>query len=298
MIVEKINNSYIKYSPTHGNHSKEYYYYCIDIIKNFLYKTNKNYNVIFGNYENDFNNLNKTIKIDIQLEHTLVKYGGRSVDNIVYGNAKNEDGVYLVRIDKYDYLNSLDLVLEYSLSNYFNILKSEKFDNFIKKVIYVSPLIYDINFDCEFKQNTISIFSLNNNDRRLKIFNELSNLDIKYKNIDNIFCKNEILNLYKTSKILVNVHQTDHHHTFEELRVLPALLNGVIIISEKSALSDYIPYNKYIIWCNYEELKSKVNEVYNNYDYYYNKIFKDGKLNSILENMKICNLHAFNEHLL
>lgn len=294
MINEKINNSHLIYDPNHGEHSREYYIYCIGLIKNFLFISHKQYNIIFGCGDvYDY----KHIRMDIQLEHTLVKHGGRSVDNVIYGNAKHDDGNYLVRIDRYNYLNSLDFVIEYSLSNYYNILQSEKFNDFIKKVIYIPPLIYDINFNKELKNDIISMYSLINNNRRCFIHNELCSLNINYRNINNVFCKNDILNLFRKTKILVNVHQTDHHHTFEELRILPALLNGVIIVSEKSALTEYIPYNEYIIWCDFDEIKNKVEEVNNNYDYYYNKIFINGKLKTILEEMQIYNLHAFDKYL-
>lgn len=297
MIVESISGSYLKYDDFHGKHTKDYYLYCIDLIKNYLRRTEKRYNIIFGNFQNDFENTNITIKLDIQPEHTLVKYGGRSVDEVIYGNTKHKDGTYLVRIDKFDYLNKLDLIIEYSLSNYDNISESGKFQEYIKKIVYIPPLIYDINLYNSSKSGVISLFCIKGNERRLKIFNQLSSLNIKYTNINNVFCKNELLNIYTKSKIMVNIHQTDHHHTFEELRVLPALLNGVIIISETSAFTKSIPYNEYIIWCDYDEIKQKTEDVYNNYEIYYNKIFGDGKLKNILENMKFYNLSAFDKYL-
>jgi hypothetical protein len=88
-----------------------------------------------------------------------------------------------------------------------------------------------------------------------------------------VFEKSELQTLYDKTKILINVHQTDHHHTFEELRVLPALSRGVLVVSEDVPLKDHIPYNEFIIWSTYEDLVDKVIEVEKNYDFFYKKIF-------------------------
>ena len=92
---------------------------------------------------------------------------------------------------------------------------------------------------------------------------------------------------------MVNVHQTDHHHTFEELRVLPALLNCVIIISEDVPLKESIPYGEYIIWCTYDEIPAKTLEVINNYTYYFDKLFTNGNIDVILNNINTNNLKVF-----
>ena len=290
MIIENILDNHIVYDYQAGVNTKEYYEYCINLIRKLMQNNVSKYNIFVGDYGININNLNKSIKIDIQFEHTLVRHGGRGVNYIIYGTSKYDNTeFYLVRIDKYEYLKNLDFVLEYSLSNYYNILNSGLFDDFCKKIICIHPMIYDINFDNKYKKDVITLYSLEYNDRRLEIHNKLLDLNISYKNVDNIFSGNDLIELYKTSKILVNIHQTEHHHTFEELRALPALLNGIIVISERSALTNYIPYEKYIIWCEYDEIKDKVKEVYDNYDYYYNKIFCDGTLFQILKNMELHN---------
>lgn len=101
-------------------------------------------------------------------------------------------------------------------------------------------------------------------------------------NINNCFDKNKLQNIYKNTKIIINIHQTPHHNSFEELRALPALECGVIVISENSPLNELIPYNNLIIWTNYDNIIDKVKEVINNYDYYHDKIFST-------ENIKILN---------
>jgi hypothetical protein len=75
------------------------------------------------------------------------------------------------------------------------------------------------------------------------------------------------------TKILVNVHQTDFHHSFEEFRCLPALLSRVIIISERPPLWETIPFHSFIIWCAYDEIVNTVQDVLGNYDSIYEKMF-------------------------
>jgi len=55
----------------------DYYQYIVSILKYVLDNNDLSINIILGNNESEFNNKNKTIKIDINYEHTLVKEGGR-----------------------------------------------------------------------------------------------------------------------------------------------------------------------------------------------------------------------------
>ena len=111
---------------------------------------------------------------------------------------------------------------------------------------------------------------------------------MEHININNCFEKKQLKALYRNTKIIINIHQTDHHHTFEELRVLPALLNGVIVIAENSPLYESIPYHKHVIWSSYDNILDKVIEVENNYENYYKKIFNEEFL-AIVKKLEIDN---------
>ena len=285
MIIEKIKNNYLYYTNSQVIHTKEYYDYIVTLLKKWLLNDELNLNVIFGDYSFDFKNTNKTIKIDIQCEHTLVKDGGRSVNQKIFGNVKSDDGYYLIRIHNFNYLNTLDLVIEYSNPNVYNISTNEVFGDFLSKILYIPPTLYNLDFKNEGKKDITCLFVKDNNERRTNLLNSLFNKSLPVKTETNCFDKKCLIELYKKTKILVNVHQTDHHHTFEELRVLPALFNGVIIISEDVPLKDKIPYNEFIIWSDYDKISDKVKEVYENYEFYYNKIFVNSNLSEILVSM-------------
>ena len=198
---------------------------------------------------------------------------------------------YLIRIDRFEQLELANIIIEYSIPNIYNIHSGKKYTNLFSKMVYISPTLInyestkfiDINRDI----NVLTTFININEPRRKSLINNLSDLNINYKNINTCFKIEELEKLYNNTKILINIHQTEHHHTFEELRVLPALLSGVIVISEVSPLNNLIPYNDFIIWCSYDNIVEMTMKVINNYDYYFNKIFESTNILSILHENNI-----------
>jgi len=279
----RVGNSTLYFNNSPSHITGEYYIYCCKLIIQSMSSWEKPLNVVVGPYNVSIEGDAPLVRIDIQPEHTLVKQGGRSVDEVIVGSVKvidSPDENYLVRVPNFDYFNSIENTIEYSLPNIFN-LKScgvEKFDKYIRNAIYIAPILYDsFNFDLRETGKSISMFTSNASPRREEFMRcgEVENVQGVY-NLDNL------RNLYCNTKVLVNVHQTDHHHTFEELRVLPALCNGVLIVSEDVPLKDQIPYSDHIIWCSYGSLASKVKEVKDNYKEYHKKVFNNDLTNILL----------------
>jgi hypothetical protein len=122
--------------------------------------------------------------------------------------------------------------------------------------------------------------------RRQVLFNNLNNDFSSYINIQNTFDQN-LYDIYKQGKILVNVHQTEYHHTFEEIRVIPALLNGLVVVAEDSPLKEAVPYHEYVIWSPYGSIVDATKNILNNYEFYFNKIHgEQSKLKQIFQQMK------------
>lgn len=267
--ILSVNLSEICYQTSPSIWTSEYYRYCTMLMISVLRQIPKPINIIFGDIPYEFNNGNKTIKIDIQSEHTLVKLGGRSVDEIIYGDIDLLDGSgkYLIRIPNYDYYSKLDATIEYSLPNIANLKTNDKFADYLTRAIYTAPLIYNsIDFKLGDRKDTVSLS--NDSERRSALFQNL-----KVTHIQNVISKEALKYFYDRTKIIVNVHQTDHHHTFEELRVLPALCNGVIIVSEDVPLKETIPYADSIIWSSYGDMAKTVLDVQQNYERYHHQIF-------------------------
>ena len=261
-MIYKINGSILYYKENMGI-VNDYYQYIAEIIKEII-KIN---NVSISLYEK----VEKTIHITINFEHTLVKPGGRSIlYGTPFGAIKDGNEKYLVRIDNYQDVSKADIIIDYSIPNITNVKSCPLYNSFSKKHIYISPSIYEPYFSRESRNiKTLTTFINTNEPRRNKLLNTL----IDHKNVNNCFDKDSMIALLKNTKILINIHQTPHHHTFEELRVLPALECGVIVISEKSPLSELVPYHDLIIWTDYTTIPEKIKEITEKYDEYHTKIF-------------------------
>jgi len=218
------------------------------------------------------------LKVSLQIEHTLVKQGARDSDNGIPGYisiSEHQDN-YLVRIAKLENLLRSDLVIEYSKINEFNIKKVPELAAYIAKAICISPALYKIELPTllpSFKRNinTITLFGNPDEGRRKKFLQSINNLGVPLDNICNHFDGIECL--YRDTKIIVNIRQTDHHDTLEELRILPALRCGVIVISERAPLVHLTRYSKYVIWGELAELPRLIMDVQANYKYWQQKIF-------------------------
>jgi len=284
VIVEQINNSQICYFSEPDIHIRDYYLYCLNFLKKEMSSTDESLNIIFGKIHQVFDNKNPVYKFDLQIEHTLVKASGRGVKNQIFGSVEYGQGeYYLVRLLDDEYLNGIDFIIDYSRPNITNITNSNTYSELAKKFTYISPFTMEIDFGTSFRNGIISTFTKNGSHRRTIIENQLIGSISEYENFTDVFEKSKLQTLYDKTKILINVHQTDHHHTFEELRVLPALCRGTLVVSEDVPLKEHIPYNEFIIWSTYEDLVDKVIEVEKNYDYFYKKIFTKKNKNKLID---------------
>jgi hypothetical protein len=298
MSLIKVNKSYI-FCENHVSCVNDYYQYIVSLLKSILINDELSINIILGNGNGNgngdsiFNNKNKTLRIGINYEHTLVKKGGRSVPKKTpFGKVKySKKNVYYVRIHGFQKLNSADIVIDYSNPNIYNVKTSTLFNDFSNKHIYIAPYIYK-NIDTTPENRDIKMLTtfINVNEpRRKQLLCNIKTGGLEHTNINNCFDKIELQELYRNTKILINIHQTDHHDTFEELRVLPALQNGVLVVSEKSPLNHLIPYNNLIIWSDYDNIIDTVKEVLKNYVSIFSAIFTE-KNSNILQNLNKKNI--------
>jgi hypothetical protein len=285
--LSKIGSSYIYYDSKRYGCDKIYRDYYVSVIKTILTRyPDLNLNIICGDDCYTFDNENKTIRVEFNYEHTLVQQGGRDSYGAVQGNimaeyfpsgASGESMPYLVRIDRYNILNIGDIIIDYSIPNIVNIRSVDIYNDFLKRMVYISPSIYELHFKKENRSiDILTTFIKTDQPRRAELIRRLQPLP--HVNRNDCFEKEALQELYKNTKILINIHQTDHHHTFEELRVLPALECGVIVISEISPLHTHVPYHDYIIWETYDGIIDKVKDIFGNYDRYYDMIFNTPKM--------------------
>lgn len=277
LTIKTIGGVNILFNRQHDKVIRDYYLYCVNLISRQLEHSDCRCNIIFGNYSFQFNNSYPTINIDFQIEHTLVKPGGRSSEDAKAGvvpiaglNKIN----YLVRIANFAYLNSLDVVIEYSRPNFINIEKCGEYKAFTQKLFILAPLLYDTHIGLANSKRDLEVITLFGNPdepRRKAFLNSLELSGIKFRNINNYF--DDIDLLYRKIKILINIRQTDHHDTLEELRILPALRCGGIVISENAPLKEATGYSQFVLWSSLEDMPDLIKDVLNNYDVYHQRIF-------------------------
>ena len=160
--------------------------------------------------------------------------------------------------------------------------------------MYISPALYNdkLNLNKEGKNlDVLTTFIDLNNERRKNLISQMIKDKINHVNLENCFSSDELEKNLINSKIVVNVHQKETNQTFEELRCLPALMKGAIVISENSFLQDKIPYGNMIIWCDYKDIVKYVNHVLKNYNAWHAKIFN--KTNErTLKNLHLNNINT------
>ena len=278
IICKKVQSSYIYYDNNMWIAVKDYTMYVIELLEDYL---NKNpslcINVVVNtNNSIKLNNQNRVIKIGINYEQTIVSDNMNTHSIEPQGKIDFNGKQYTVYADLINNLKDHDIIFDYSKPNIKNIEISGLYPEMLPKFQYISPAIYkSVTTSTNLKTNIITL--LNVSPRRQTIITELSQLD-NYMNRDDCYDK-ELSDLLLHSKILINIHRSDDENTFEELRVLPALMNKVLVISEISPLTEMVPYNPLIIWVTYENMIEKTKEVLENYEEYYNKIFTRENIN-------------------
>lgn len=245
-------------------------------MKDFLSRENGSGNFILGDIENPFPRKQKATRIGIQYEHTLVLPGGRHSDGFPSGKVPAASGgTYLVRLDNIERLRGYDFIVDYSLPNLFNIRESGCFKELESKLLYIPPLIDSYCASPVPTRRNVPLltnFTEPLSDRRTALFEELKKIDVPVLNVTGCFGA-ELSRRLRDTRVMINFHQTDHHHTFEELRVVPALLNGVVVISEDVPCRQMIPYHEHILWADKKDVAKLASEVSRDYESFYLKIF-------------------------
>jgi len=159
--------------------------------------------------------------------------------------------------------------------------------NIINKIVYTPSIPFEYSNNRKRDLPVITNFVSEAEPRRAGLMQKLRKICPNYRNIQGVYDLHGLRSLYSSAKLLVNPHQTCHHHSIEEFRVLPALSRGCIVISEDVPLRNFIPYHEYIIWCDYEEIADVTSMVLNDYDSYYDKIHGESSgLSRLLVTMK------------
>jgi hypothetical protein len=219
---------------------------------------------------------------DIHLIHNLLKYdkifysGDLNILNEIIKLTNNDfKKIYFINIEQMSHPSYYKYIR--NINENINIIDySEENIPFYKSIYhtFLFPPYYENSNICD---KNIDIMSLVNNDYRKNIINNIKNIDNNYKLlfIDNCYGKERDIYFSKT-KIYINIHCSENHNTMELIRIMNLIINKVIVITNNSINSDLLYIKDYIIICNNnEDFSILINEILNNYEYYYNKIFNN-----------------------
>jgi hypothetical protein len=235
----------------------DYYTYISDLIQQICVYENISFDIGL----NIVNHIANCMRITINYEHTLVDL--KAAPSFPKGTIPilgKSSETYTVRLDYYNHHSKSDIIIDYSCPN----IKNLELHPIASKMVYIAPILYPISESKTTRTiDTLTTFIRTDLPRRRNLLDKLGTNHI---NRNNCFNKDELFKLYSSTKVLINIHQTDFHHTAEELRILPALACGVIVIAEDSPLKETIPYYESVIWVPYDEIVSKTHEVLENYE--------------------------------
>lgn len=277
-------------------HVHAYYRYCQDGLSAALSRTDSKASVWLVFQDQAHLPPQGSVVVVIQLEHTLVAPGGRDLGEAPLGVVPltSGQGRYFVRLEggTAPYTRA-DGIIDYSVPNLVNIAESSLAGLYQGKAEYVAPLLSTPPQDPR-PANTPTVVTMHGRPtegRRGAVFHQLQRAGISPLNIENVWEDYEPA--FQDAAILLNVHQTDHHHTLEELRIMPALLQGVLVVTEDVPLLEHVPYHSFLITSSYENLAETVHHVQAHYTEYWNERFGDGQLQNAYQALALKNQQAF-----
>jgi GT2 family glycosyltransferase len=290
--VEHHGQSLLAYRRDHVIFTRQYYLYCVALFSQQLQALDVQINLLFGDYALPADRGERFKRVDLQCEHTLVKPGGRDSDGALFGKVPllDGEGCYRVRLANAQYFGDCDAIIEYSEPNIENLRRCGQFADHLSRTTHVSPLLYECNGERGHRGiDILTTFADSRQPRRAAFLLNMRLRHLPMRNVRGSYGSLVLRDLLDATKILVNVHQTDHHHTLEELRVLPALLRGVIVISETVPLRECLPYDRFVVWSRYEDLAATVADVRANYDAYRERIFGGRAFYDVIAMMRVRN---------
>lgn len=307
-VIETVNECCILYKDNFKICFADYYYYVISVIRRVICEIDKlKINIIFNISVDfidtyNFNNENRTVIVYINEEHTLISKGAWMYNDYnTYTKILNTaDDYYKIVIQNPELIKKSDIIINYSAVNHMNFKISMDFKDVFKKMTLVHPLIYPYYNGSRDNRNIHCLTTFLFPDRtqkRIDFLNTLRVNGINHVNVNTCETTGDFIRLYMNTQILINIHQTYDFHTVEELRILPALMCGVIVICEEGPLKEYIPYQNYIVWTTQENMIRTIRHVEANYEDFYNKFFSESRLSNLLEIMAESNKHELYDKL-
>lgn len=290
-VHERVGPAVLTHNPRHIIYVRAYYCYCVALFRSALRQRPQAVHIAFGGYPSGDYAL-PLRRVAFQIEHTLVKPGGGDSDGspVSATPLPESEGRYLARLLHRSTLAAADLVLDYSQANVLHLSDAGGFDDVLAHTAVIAPLLHEHCFTRDGRdQPALTLFSDAGEGRRGRFLAAARARGLPIRNLKRCFDSNALQAQYRRTRVLVNVRRSDHHDTIEELRILPALQSGVIVVSEDGPLRHALPYSRFIVWTHYDTLVEQVADVLRDYDAWHARLFGDPELPKILAAMATAN---------
>ena len=293
-VHECVGPAVLTHNPRHTVYVRAYYRYCVALFRSALQRRPQAVHLVFGDYPPGDCTLPPR-RIAFQIEHTLVKPGGGDSDGAPVSATPlpQGEGRYLARLLHRPALAAADLVLDYSHANVLHLRNTGGFDDVLAHTVVVTPLLHEHCFTRDGRDpSSLTLFSNADEGRRGRFLAAARARGLPIRNLKRCFDSDALQAQYRRTRVLVNVRRSDHHDTIEELRILPALQSGVIVVSEDGPLRHTLPYAHFIVWAQYDTLVEQVADVLRDYDTWHRRLFGDPELPQVLAMMAAANRDA------
>ena len=264
-------------------HAAEYFNYIGELVEEW--QESHGYlgaplDVVFSESLSESSDVSRTLAVNA--EHTVVAEGSSESIDAPHYHAQYNSRKYHVRLLSAKRIaRRATALLDYSAANVAHVAESGLYPEVSLRHRYVASAIFG-NAPLTLhtgtrKHDSLSTFVTAENPRRGPF---LAKMPTTHINETGVWGREALRALYMETKVLTNVHQTNFHRTPEELRILPALLCGVIVVSEPVPLEHTVCYRNAVIFEELEDIPRRVREVLENYDEWHARLFNK-------ENVKI-----------
>lgn len=185
-----------------------------------------------------------------------------------------------------------DWIVEYSSANKANLLDSDFAHLYSEKALYIAPLLGRGRQDPLPRDFAAvnTMFGSPDKGRRAAFLERAAEQGIEVTNLRGYQTIEQAL---ESTAVLVNIRQKEYFQTFEELRVLPALLQGVLVVTEDSPHLDSVPYSKHIISSSPADIMEALRQVTSHYEKSHKECFGGSELTEVLRMLAASNTSLF-----
>ncbi|HEX6833334.1 MAG TPA: hypothetical protein VF132_07360 [Rudaea sp.] len=290
-VHEPVGPAVLTHNPSHTVYVRAYYRYCVQLFRHALQRQPRALHLVFGGYPEGDCTL-PVRRMQFQIEHTIVKPGGGDSEGAPVSATPlpHGEGRYLARLLHRPILAAADLVIDYSRANLLHLRGAGGFDDVLAHTSVIAPLLHEPWFARDGRDRAcLTLFSDAREGRRARFLATARARGLPIRNLKRCFDSDALQAHYRRTRVLVNMRRSDHHDTIEELRILPALQSGVIVVSEDAPLRDALPYARFIVWAPYDALAETAAEILRDYERWHARVFGDPELPKILADMAAAN---------